>query len=175
MQRERLVDRDSAKATVSVYRDLLHALNRHGWLFLGSDVRVTGIHGSRDADPREIAAVRLVDELAAVGRRAFSDGRQPASAAAAGWMAAAESVRIASDLLATHREADGAWRSPHAPILDDPAVRAVGFSELAALVVPTAEAGNQLGLRAGQVGMGWRNVERLVPRTRALLDVAVEV
>ena len=102
-------------------------------------------------------------------------GASSASAAAAGWMAAAASVRIASDLLATHREADGAWRSPYAQLLDDPAVRAVGFAELAALVVPTAEAATQLALRAGQAGIGWRAVERLVPRTRALLDVALEV
>jgi hypothetical protein len=175
VQRGRFADRYAARDAVSAYRDLLHALNRHGWQLLGSDVRVTGIGGSRDADRREIAAVRLVDELAAVGRRASSDGRQLASAAAAGWMAAAESVRIASDLLSTHREADGAWRSPHAQILDDPAVRAVGFAELAALVVPTAEAATHLGLHAGQAGIGWRDVERLVPQTRTLLDVALEV
>ena len=69
----------------------------HGWQLLGSDVRVTGLRGSRDAAPREIAEMRLIDELAAVGQG------------------------------------------------------------------------------AGQVGIGWRDVERLVPRTQALVNVALEV
>ena len=175
VERDRFADRAAAAQAVSAWRDLLHALNRHGWQLFGSDVRVTGFRGSRAADPREIVALHLIDELGAVGLRASSDRRQPASAAAAGWMAAAESVRIASDLLATHREADGGWRSPYAQILDDPVVRAVGFAELAALVVPTAEAATHLGLRAGQSGIGWRNVERLLPRTQALLDVARQI
>ncbi|MFZ5850640.1 MAG: hypothetical protein ACOYY2_04505, partial [Actinomycetota bacterium] len=75
----------------------------------------------------------------------------------------------------THRNVDGAWRSPHAQVLDDPAVRAAGFAQVAGLVVPVAEAATHLGLRAGQAGIGWREVARLVPPTTALVDAAVEV
>ena len=160
---------------VTAWRDLRRALHHHGKQLFGSDVKITGIRASRCADARDVAAVRLIDELATPGRRSGVDVPPSASPAAEAWTAAACSVRAASDLLATHRDLDGAWRSPHAQVLDDPAARLTGFGDLAALVVPVAGAADQLGLRAGQAGIWWRDVERLVPQTRILLDVALEV
>lgn len=174
VERERFASRAAAEHAVTAWRDLLDALNRHGWALFGSDTRVTGLRASEDADPRDAAAVRLVDELADLGRRADA-AAGPDGAAATAWRAAAVRVRTASDLLATHRRVDGAWRSPHGQVLDDPAVRAVGFAELAGFVVSVAEAATHLGLRAGQAGVPWRQVARLVPSTTTLVDAAVEV
>lgn len=175
LERERFADALAAKQAVTAWRDLRRALHHHGEQLFGSDVKITGVRASRCADPRDAAAVRLIDELAIAGRRSGLDVLPSASPAAEAWTAAAGSVRAASDLLATHREMDGAWRSPYAQVLDDPAARLTGFGDLAALVVPVAVAADQLGLRAGQAGMWWRDVERLVPQTRTLLDVALEV
>ena len=175
LERERFADALAAKQAVTAWRDLRRSLHHHGKQLFGSDVKIAGIRASRCADQRDAAAVRLIDELTTAGRRSGMDVPPSASPAAEAWTAAAGSVRAASDLLATHRDMDGAWRSPYAQVLDDPAARLTGFGDLAALVVPVAEAADQLGLRAGQAGMWWRDVERLVPQTRTLLDVALEV
>lgn len=175
LERKRFPDALAAKQAVTAWRDLRRALHHHGKQLFGSDVKITGVRASRCADQRDVAAVRLIDELATAGRRSGVDFRLSSSPAAEAWTAAAGSVRAASDLLATHRDMDGAWRSPYAQVLDDPAARLTGFGDLAALVVPVAEAADQLGLRAGQAGMWWRDVERLVPQTRTLLDVALDV
>ena len=174
IERDQFPGRAAAEQAVTAWRDLLHALNRHGWHLFGSEVRVTGLHATGNAGPQDVAALRLVDELAAVGRRSDADSPSCATPAAASWTAAAMSVRAASDLLATHRDVDGAWRSPYAQILDDPEVRAVGFAELNGLVVPVAEAATRLGQRVGQAGLPLRDAARLVPRTESLLDAAME-
>ena len=175
LHRERFGDRARAGQAIAVYRDLLHALGRHGWQLFGSDRTITGISASGAADPADEAAARLVDELATIARRLPEDQPLKVGSVAAAWRSAARSVRTASDLLATHRGPAGEWRSPQASLLDDPAVRAVGFAELTALVAPVAEAARHLELRAGQAGLTWQTVDRLVPATAAVVAAATAV
>lgn len=53
-------------------------------------------------------------------------------------------------------------------------MRAAAFGELAAVTIPVASAATSLGLRAGQAGIDWSEVEELVPATGPLLEVALE-
>lgn len=162
----------AAKQAVVAYRDLLHALGRHGYQLLGSDERLRGIRASVNADPRDAAAAQLVDYLAHVGRRELGGSRR--RGVAASWRSAAASVRAATDLLATYRDREGGWLTPEAVVLDDAAVRAAGFGELGSLSLPVATAANSLGRRLGEVGFAVRDVHELVPETGPLRWAASE-
>lgn len=161
------------KQAVVAYRDLLHALGRHGWQLLGSDARLRGIRASVNADPRDAAAAQLVDHLGHVGQRDLGVSRRRATVAGS-WRSAAASVRAATDLLATYRGHEGRWLTPEAAVLDDGAVRAAGFGELASLSLPVATAANALGRRLGEVGVAVRDVHELVPETGPLRWAASE-
>lgn len=173
LESDRLPDRAAAEQTVIIYRDLLHALSQHGLQLIGSGPRLLGIRATDDADPRDAVAARLVDHLAYVGQRDLNRERTNTGASAS-WAAAGTSVRAATDLLATHRDHYGGWRSPDAAWLEDPQVRAAGFGELAAIAIPVAAAATRLALRVGQAGVDWGEVERIVPETGPLLEVALE-
>lgn len=166
------VDAAAAKQAVVAYRDLLHALGRHGRQLVGSDARLRGIRASLNADPRDAAAGQLVQHLAHVGQRDLGTSRR--RGVAASWRSAAASVRAATDLLATYRDHDGRWLSPEAAVLDDAAVRAAGFGELGRLSLPVATAANSLGRRLGEVGFAVRDVHELVPETGPLRWAATE-
>ena len=175
VERDRFANRAAAEQAVSACRDLFHALGRHGTQLFGTDARVAGIRATGIASTPDRAALRLVDELATIGRRSLGVVPHSTDVAATSWATAAICVRAASDLLATHRGMDGVWRSPYGQILDEPSVRAVGFAEMAGLVIPVAEAATHLGLRTGQAGLSQRQVARLVPHLESLTDVAIEV
>lgn len=162
--------RAAAGHAVTAYLDLLHALGRHGRQLVNPDVH---LHRPEAVDPRDALGARLVDHLAHVGLRDLGSAKRRAGAAGS-WAAAASSVRAATDLLATHRDAHGAWRSPESAVLDDPGVRGAGFGELAAIAIPVASAGPPLSLRVGQAGYDWQAMEGLVPEVGPLLDVALE-
>ena len=173
LERRRFADQPAALRAVTCYLDLLHALNRHGVQLIGSEMRLLGIRRADDADPREAAAARLTDHLAYLGQRDLGSVRDGGEVSAS-WAAAASSIRAATDLLATHRDRDGGWRSPEAEQLEAADVQAAGFGELAAISIPVAAAATTLGLRVGQSGVDWGVVHGLVPETGALLEVAVE-
>jgi len=175
LTRDRFDDTAEAHAAIAAHQGLLHGLGRLGRQLFGADLGVPGLRLSAEGDPRRAASVRLVDELAAVGHaRSWGAGARPAGVAAA-WGAAATAVGAAGDLLATHRDPGGGWRNPHAALLDDPAVRAVALAEVAALVVPLAQTTEQLGLRSGQAGVPWSQLQQLVPPTRVLAQLATQV
>jgi hypothetical protein len=102
-------------------------------------------------------------------------GRGAAGRVGAAWGAAATAVRAAGDLLATHRDAAGGWGNQHAALLDDPRVRAIALAEVAALVVPLVETTEQLGLRSGQAGVPWSQVQQLLPPTGVRIRLAAQV
>jgi len=175
LARDRFDDTAAAQAAIAAHQDLLHGLGRLARELLGADLRAPGPRRSAERDPRRAASVRLVDELDAFGRvRSWEAGAPPAGVAAA-WGAAATAVRAAGDLLATHRDGGGGWRNPHAALLDDPTVRAVGLAQVAALVVPLAQTTEQLGLRSGQAGVPWTQVQRQLPPTGVLAQLATQV
>jgi len=158
-----LGDRRDALAAVASYRDLLAALHRHGWELLGAARHLASATASTGADPRDVAAVRFVDSLAIRARRRRFGEPVPDAAPSSTWAAAAAAVRAATDLLATHRDPAGGWRTPEAELLDQPSVRAVGLAGLADLATTVAAADRQLSLRCRQAGLGWRELARRVP------------
>jgi hypothetical protein len=170
LEGQQFANRAVAGRAVKAYLDLLHALGRHGRQLVGPDVH---LHRADAADPRDALGARLVDHLAHVGLRDLGSTKSRAGVAGS-WAAAASSVRAATDLLATHRDAQGAWRSPESAVLDDPSTRGAGFGELAAIAIPVASAGSPLSLRVGQAGYDWQAVEGLVPEVGPLLEVALE-
>ena len=153
------------------YRDLLQAAHRHGWHLLGGDARLAALRSAGRVDPRDAAAVRFLDATGAVARRSVGGGvSSPRSGPIAeAWAAAAYRLRLASDLLATHRDPGGVARGPAAALLDQPAVRAVGLGALARATTVVAGAADPLALRLRETGVSWPRVRRLVPRTADLL------
>lgn len=173
LERQTFADQAAALSAATAYRDMLQALSRHGRELMGSEVRRIVTRGADDADPRDVAAARLIDHLAYIGERDLGPSRAGGEVSAS-WVAAASSMRAATDLLATHRYRDGGGRSPEAELLEDADVRAAGFGELAAITIPIAAAGTALGLRVGQSGVEWADVQGLVPETGPLLEIALE-
>jgi len=112
-------------------------------------------------EPSDAAGMQFTDHLLHVGQRSHADRVQ--SGVIAHWQRAADAVRATSDLLATHLDTWGTTRAPESEVLNDPAVRAAGFGELACLAVPVAGAADALGLQPRDSGATLREVEHLVP------------
>ena len=171
LETQRFTGRSEARQAAVAYRDLLAALGSHGRQLLGSEVRLAGIKVSAHPEPQDSVAAELLTELARVGER---DQVKEAvnSPVASSWRAAAAEVRAATDLLATHRDPAGGWRSPQAQELDHARVRADGFGELAALTVPVATAASRVAERAREAGLRWAEVDELVPGTARLAEAS---
>lgn len=170
LEAQQFTNRAAAGRAVTAYLDLLHALGRHGQQLVGPDVH---LHRADATDPRDAMGARLIDHLAHAGMRYLGPARRQTGVAGS-WSAASTSLRAATDLLATHRDGRGGWRSPESSALDDPSVRGAGFGELAALAIPVATAGEALHMRVGQAGYDWSAVETLAPNVGPLLEVALE-
>lgn len=153
----------TARETIDVYKSLLSAVHRHAWELAGGPTRITGIGASPHSEQRDLAAVRFIDALAPVTMARRIVEQPPGPGAGRVWWQAARSMRTATDLLATHRDPEGAWRTPDSWVLDDPDARAASFAELALLAVAVLAAEPHLGLRAGQAGLRWNEVAQSLP------------
>ena len=158
-------------AELAAYRDLLHALGQHGLRLLGGESGRRWIRGAVVVEQSDIAGMQLTDHLLHVGQRSYADHAD--NGVIAHWHRAADAVRAASDLLATHLDTWGTTRAPESEVLNDPAVRAAGFGELASLAVPVAGADGALGRQLRDSGAAAREVEHLVPATGPLREAAV--
>ena len=159
-------------AELAAYRDLFHALGQHGLRLLGGDSGRRWIRGAVVVEPSDVTGMRLTDHLMHLGQRNYAD--HLGAGVSGHWQRAADAVRAASDLLATHLDAWGDTRAPASEVLKDPAVRAAGFGELASLTIPVATAADALARQLLVSGSPAREVERLVPSTGAVREVAVE-
>jgi hypothetical protein len=77
-----------------------------------------------------------------------------------------------ADLLATHHDHEGAARTPDAFQLEEPSMRAAGLAAIGGLTSIVLGAERDLELRAGQAGMAWNEVGRLLPDLSSLQDAA---
>jgi len=166
-------DTKQVRQALAAYADLLHALAGHGRHLFGSDTRLRAIRGFVRADPRVFAAALIVDQLSHLGVKDLGDV-DAVTGAARSWREAASTMRAASDLLGTYRDPGGAPRTPAAALLDDLSIRTAGFGELASLTLPVITSVDSLGHQLEQVGFTQRDVDRLVPATRHLAEVARE-
>ena len=156
-------DANTARETIDAYKSLLLAVHRHAWELAGGPNRITGIGASHDSEQRDLAAVRFIAALAPVTRARPIVDEAPAPDAGLLWWQAARSMETATELLATHRDPEGAWRTPDSWVLDDPEARAASLAELADLAATVLAAEPHLGLRAGQAGLRWSEVAQALP------------
>lgn len=163
LSREPLSDPGNARTTVESYWQLLKALHQHAWQLAGGSQRIEGISASAGPDLPDAAAVRFIDALARTARHPAAWDACPASGVGIAWSSAAASIRTATDLLSTHRDPRGVRLTPEATMLDDPEVRAQGFSGLADIATTVLAAERDLGLRCGQAAVPWREVGRRLP------------
>jgi hypothetical protein len=158
-------------AELAAYRDLFHALGQHGLRLLGGEMGRRRIRASVVVEQSDIAGMQLTDHLMHVGQRSFAE--RDDDGVVASWQCAADVVRAASDLLATHRDASGEVRAPEGDVLNQAAVRAAGFGELASLAIPVATAADGLSRRLLEAGLKEREVDHLVPRTASLREACL--
>jgi len=137
----------AARDAVTAHGRLLAALRAHTATLLGGyPERIAGVRRSAHPDPRDLAAVQLLDALHESAPAESPLSAAPRTEPAISWTAAARALGAASDLLATQRDSHGRWRSPQAWLLDEPDVRAAGLREIASVALVVAGAADQLRL-----------------------------
>lgn len=118
---------------------------------------------------------RLQSLLMPYGRRpvvAVSADRAPASALETSWRAGALAARSAADLLRTHREADGSWRSPESAALDDTREVLSAVGAVAHQVRMLAGCAGELARQTLALGVGNAMVSRHLGDPEELREVA---
>jgi hypothetical protein len=161
----------AAREAVAAYRALLGAIHAHIRALFTVSQRLEVVAVSVAPDPRDAAALHLVRGLQ---RFALQHSLIQDTVAGPGvaWRAAAVSLRAATDLLGTHHARDGEARTPEALQLERSSVRAAGLAGVGDLARTVLAAERDLGLRAGQAGMVWVEVGRLLPDLSQLQDAA---
>jgi hypothetical protein len=162
----------SARSAAVAYRDLLHALARHGRELFGGESNMWAVRAAINPDQRDAVGARLIDHLAHVAQRDML--QEPKGELAVAWQEGARSVRAATDLLSTLHDRRGGWRTPEAALLENPSIRAAGFGELASVTIPVGLAADGLGRRLEEVGFDDNVVHELVPETANLREVAYQ-
>lgn len=160
----------AARSAVVAYRDLLHALARHGQALFGGQRNMLAVRAAVNPDERDAVGARLIDQLAHIGQRDMV--QEPKGELAVAWQGSARAVRAASDLLSTFHETQGDWRSPEAALLETPSVRAAGFGELASVTIPVTLAATSFARRLEEAGFDAGAVHELVPETIYAREVA---
>ena len=158
---ERFADRAAAFSAIHAHRAVLVAAGGHLLFLAGGPYRGEGLSSAPDAADRP--ALALARALQSVHPRDEDGGGQGRGVPALSWLAAAKALGAARDLVATHRDARGADRTPDAGVLGDGAERAAGYLLIADLVETVSAADRDLALRAAQAGISWSRVERSMP------------
>jgi hypothetical protein len=158
---ERFSDRAAAFSAIHAHRELLVAAGGHLLFLAGGPYRGEGLVSA--PDPADRPALALSRALQSLQARDNADRDQGRGGPAQSWVAAGKALGAARDLVATHRDARGADRTPDAGVLDDGAERAAGYLLVADLVDTVAAAERDLALRAAQAGIAWSTVERSMP------------
>lgn len=158
---ERFSDRAAASRAIDAHRAVLLAAGGHLLFLAGGPHRGEGLVSAPDASDRP--ALALARALQSLRPREEADLDQGRGESAQSWLSAVKALGAARDLVATHRDARGADRTPDAGVLDDGAERAAGYLLVADLVDTVAAADRDLALRAAQAGIAWSKVERAMP------------
>ncbi len=176
LERDPLTSRLDAQNAMTAYREVVHALNGHARRVFGPEARVRTIREAARPYPEEALAVRLLDSLSrAVNvRRPVPDAVRE-TAVADHWLDAAKALRAATDLLSTHRAADGTWRTPDSAALDSRGVRKAGIREVAALIATAADAEPDLYRQVRVAGLRHHEVTRRLPDMGAVRDAALRL
>ena len=163
----------AARSAAVTYRDLLHALARHGRELFGGERNMWAVRAAINPDERDAVGARFVDSLAHVAQRDMV--QEPKGELAVAWQAGARDIRAASDLLSTFHDMQGGWRSPEAAMLENPSIRAAGFGELASVTIPVSLAADGLARRLAEAGFDSNVVHELIPETANVREVAFQM
>jgi hypothetical protein len=174
-----LADVDEAQQALTTFTDLVVTLARHARHLTGPALERHPAEFLPDADPLIIASFRLSTILTVIAHEAnrsapvhpVADGRLPVHL-----HAATTAVQAATDLLTTHRAADGTWRTPESSVLGDVSIRLTAMDDVAAMVVRLADARPAL-LRAAhtaRVSAAWL-ITHSLPDLATVRDAAHEV
>jgi hypothetical protein len=158
----------AARDAVTAHGRLLAALRAHTATLLGGyPERIAGIRRSAHPDPRDLAAIQLLDALHESAPPESPLSAAPRTEPAISWTAAARALGAASDLLATQRDSHGRWRSPQAWLLDEPDVRAAGLREIASVALVVAGAVDDPNFLSGERGTHAAELAHAVERIGA--------
>jgi hypothetical protein len=161
----------AAAEAVAAYRRLLRAISAHTRALFAGPNGLDLVSATASPNPRDAAAAQLVR-----GLKRFARLRGTVQCTDNGpgvsWGAAAAALHTAADLLATHHDHDGAARTPEAFQLEEPSIRAAGLAGIGGLTSIVLGAQRDLELRAGQAGMAWNEVDRLLPDLSSLQGTA---
>lgn len=163
----------ASRSAAVAYRDVLHALARHGRELFGGEQNMWAVRAAINPDERDAAGARLVDHLAHIAQRDMV--QEPVGELAVAWQEGARAVRAATDLLSTFHDPRGGWRTPEAALLENPSIRAAGFGELASVTIPVSLAADGLAHRLDEAGFDSDAVHELAPETANLRDVALQM
>jgi len=157
----------AAREAVATYRALLAAIYMHTRALFAHPHQLEGVAASAAPDPRDAVALLFLGTLEQFARRP-SRVLPTVDGPGAQWAAAVTSLRTATDLLCTHHDRDGMARTPESLLLEDRGVPAVGLAGIGDLACSVLASARDLGLRAGQAGMPWKEVHRLLPDLTSL-------
>ena len=150
---ERFSSRAAAFSAIHAHRELLVAAGGHLLYLAGGPHRGEGLVSA--PDPADRPALALARALQSLQARDTADQGPGRNGPAQSWVAAVKLLGAARDLVATHRDARGADRTPDGGVLDNGAERAAGYLLVADLVDTVAAAERDLALRAVQAGIAW--------------------
>ncbi|HEY8722183.1 hypothetical protein [Pengzhenrongella sp.] len=163
MQNLPLEREEYAQTAINDFLEVLRALKEHTFVLLEMR-RVNGIRVSGAPDPREEAALRLGELLHDVVGANPPWAWVGAKFSPSPWATAARCVRAASELVATHSDADGEPRTPDLDaVLRHPAARQAGLAQVGDLVATIVSGEDYLALRAAQSGVPWPQVRHQLP------------
>lgn len=149
-------DEQAARELLTAHRDLTAALAHLGQTIIQPPGTrpLRPVTGPATAQPTTIqAAARTVQQLAATGQARDWTAPQSSVPAALACSQAARQLRIAADLLATHRDSQGRERSPEAVRLRHPAVLGAALREWNDLVDQTGKAATLVNQRAAEAAL----------------------
>ncbi|SDD23699.1 hypothetical protein SAMN05216410_3012 [Sanguibacter gelidistatuariae] len=163
-----------ARAAIAAFHQILDALAKHSQVLLGTG-RHEGLRASTTTDVRELASLHLSEDirtyLDAQSRTAQPVGLDPTQP----WSAAARCVRGATDLLLMHADnTTGTFqpRSTGAALFVDQDVRLAGLTRAATMTTAVLAGRDQLALCAGQAGVPWPAVRKVMTGLDDMHDAA---
>ena len=175
LRTDRLWSVGEALDTIGDFHALLDAVASHTRRLLWpAQIRRIGLTSHRDgAPPSERAAIALAAGIESLVGEARPHPSQLAPATTP-WRQAAMTLRAASDLVATHFQADGRPRTPDAASTNAESLDA-GLVELGRLTAVILAAEESLALRALQAGVRKSVVHRQLPGFGPIATLAADL
>jgi hypothetical protein len=154
LNRQPFLDPHQARQAVSEYRELVHALAVHARSLADPPPVDIAQNPLTPPDPLMRPALRFAETLeAAIDDRTHNPENVATLGVAAELKTAAVAIGMATDLLATHTDPAGHWRTPESVALADPTARLSALDQIATLAIGLADARPALVERLSDIGV----------------------